>query len=151
MSCSSRAPLCGSQDSIGVSISSSSQPSASHHRENNRRLVNAESVARICDIVEQSASGFNAVNVATAFHRMAKLWNSPATGPSGAQMFLRADQCVRKLGELAILHLRYTPTSCSVQICVSRRYACCWEKPRLETFKHVFFVLLCRCSTQKRQ
>lgn len=104
---------CSSQGSIGVSISSS-QPSASYHRENNRRLVNAESVARVCDIVEQSAVEFNAVNVATAFHRMAKLWNSPATGPSGAQMFQRADQCVRQLGELALVHLRCTPTYSSL-------------------------------------
>jgi len=104
MSSHSRPPFSvGSHSTIS---NQSAQHSTSHQRETNRRLVTAENVGRICEIVEHGAAEFNAVNVSTAFHRMAKLWASPVTGPSDAYKGQRADHCIRQLGELALLHLR---------------------------------------------
>ena len=106
MSGHSRPPFsAGSHSTIS---NQSAQHSTSHQRETNRRLVTAENVGRICDIVEHGAAEFNAVNVSTAFHRLAKLWVSPITGPSDAYKGQRADHCIWQLGELALLHLRYT-------------------------------------------
>lgn len=84
----------------------SSQHASALQRETNRQLVEATRVERIVEIVERFAADFNAVNVSTAFHRLAKLWNSPATGPADAYQSQRADHTIRQLGDLALLHLR---------------------------------------------
>ncbi len=104
MSGHSRPPFsAGSHSTIS---NQSAQHSTTHQRETNRRLVTAENVGRICEIVEHCAAEFNAVNVSTAFHRMAKLWASPVTGPSDTYKGQRADQCIRQLADLALQHRR---------------------------------------------
>ncbi len=44
------------------------------HRDINRRIVDANSVVRVLDIVEDASQDFNAVNISTAFHRLARMW-----------------------------------------------------------------------------
>ena len=42
-----------------------------------RQIVEAGRVDRILEIVERSGIAFNAVNISTAFHRLAKMWHDP--------------------------------------------------------------------------
>lgn len=41
------------------------------------QIVEATRVERILEIVERSGNDFNAVNISTAFHRLAKMWHDP--------------------------------------------------------------------------
>ena len=39
------------------------------------QIVEAARVDRILEIIERSGNDFNAVNISTAFHRLAKMWH----------------------------------------------------------------------------
>ena len=41
------------------------------------QIVEANRVERILEIIERSGNDFNAVNISTAFHRLAKMWHDP--------------------------------------------------------------------------
>ena len=41
------------------------------------QIVEANRVDRILEIIERSGGDFNAVNISTAFHRLAKMWHDP--------------------------------------------------------------------------
>jgi len=57
------------------SISNHQSQAVTHlHRDINRRIVDANSVVRVLDIVEDASQDFNAVNISTAFHRLARMW-----------------------------------------------------------------------------
>lgn len=83
------------------------------HREINRRIVQASSLSRILEIIERSSQDFNAVNISTAFHRLAKTWHEwpdPACGGGASfqqgsaptRMQSRLDSCLLILTDLAL-------------------------------------------------
>ena len=93
---------------MAVGVSGNIQASAvTHlHRDINRRIVDANSVIRVLDIVEGASQDFNAVNISTAFHRLARMWrdlpdlNGSCSGQS------RLDGALQTLMELAVTHIK---------------------------------------------
>ena len=81
------------------------------HRDINRRIVDANSVVKVLNIVEANSQDFNAVNISTAFHRLARMWrdlpdnnNGSSNGSSNGQT--RLDTTLHKLMQLAVRRIK---------------------------------------------
>ena len=100
---------------MAVDVGNSSHTISSHqsqavthlHRDINRRIVDANSVMRVLDIVEDASADFNAVNISTAFHRLARMWRDlpdlSATASAGQG---RLDNALQTLMQLAVTHIK---------------------------------------------
>jgi len=90
------------------SISSHQSQAVTHlHRDINRRIVDANSVVRVLDIVEDANQDFNAVNISTAFHRLARMWRDLpelSSTESGGQG--RLHNALQTLMQLAVIHIK---------------------------------------------
>ncbi|DBA85926.1 TPA: hypothetical protein ACH3X1_005470 [Trebouxia sp. C0004] len=90
------------------SISAHQSQTVSHlHRDINRRIVDANSVVRVLDIVEDASQDFNAVNISTAFHRLARMWRDLpelSSNASGGQS--RLHNALQTLMQLAVIHIK---------------------------------------------
>ena len=100
---------------MAVDVSNSSHTACGHqtqgvthlHRDINRRIVDANSVVRVLDIVEDASQDFNAVNISTAFHRLARMWrDSPDLSASASAGHSRLDSALRTLMQLALTHIK---------------------------------------------
>ena len=93
---------------ISHSISNHQSQAVTHlHRDINRRIVDANSVVRVLDIVEDSSQDFNAVNISTAFHRLARMWRDLpelSSTESGGQG--RLHNALQTLIQLAVIHIK---------------------------------------------
>lgn len=89
-----------------VDVISNSQASAVTylHRDINRRIVDANSVIKVLDIIEGASKDFNAVNISTAFHRLARMWRDLPDSNSSGQS--RLDGALHTLMELAVTHIK---------------------------------------------
>ncbi len=77
------------------------------HRDINRRIVDANSVVRVLDIVEDASQDFNAVNISTAFHRVARMWRDlPDLSASSSGGQGRLDDALQTLMQLAVSHIK---------------------------------------------
>ena len=80
-----------------------SQPVTHLHRDINRRIVDADSVVTVLDIVEEASQDFNAVNISTAFHRLARMWRDVPDLTTGQG---RLDKALQTLMQLAVSHIK---------------------------------------------
>ena len=80
-----------------------SHPVTHLHRDINRRIVDADSVVTVLDIVEDASQDFNAVNISTAFHRLARMWRDLPDLTAGQG---RLDKALQTLMQLAISHIK---------------------------------------------
>lgn len=88
------------------------------HRDINRRIVDASTVVRVLDIVEDASRDFNAVNISTAFHRLARMWRDlpdlTASAPHGQS---RLDNALQTLMQLAVSHIKEVMLICTCLEC----------------------------------
>ena len=95
------------------------------HRDINRRIVDATCVLRVLEIVEEASQDFNAVNISTAFHRLARMWRDLPDLPStSTHAQARLEHALQTLMQLAIAHIKEVPVQLqclSVQRMVSTR------------------------------
>lgn len=104
------------------SMSHQTQAVTHLHRDINRRIVDATCVMRVLDIVEEASQHFNAVNISTAFHRLAKMWRDlPDLTSAASNGQARLDHALQNLMQLAVCHIKEVlplclactdPTSC---------------------------------------
>lgn len=80
------------------------------HRDINRRIVDANSVVKVLNIVEAASQDFNPVNISTAFHRLARMWRDlpDPNGSSNGQT--RLDTALHTLMQLAVRHIKQVGT-----------------------------------------
>lgn len=80
------------------------------HRDINRRIVDANSVVKVLKIVEGASQDFNAVNISTAFHRLARMWRDlpDLNGSSTGQT--RLDTALHTLMQLAVRKIKQVGT-----------------------------------------
>ncbi len=109
---------------MAVDVGSSSHSISNHqsqavthlHRDINRRIVDANSVVRVLDIVEDASQDFNAVNISTAFHRLARMWRDlpelSSTAPGGQG---RLHNALQTLMQLAVIHIKEVHCSSNAQ------------------------------------
>ncbi len=90
------------------SISNHQSQAVTHlHRDINRRIVDANSVVRVLDIVEDASRDFNAVNISTAFHRLARMWRDlPELSPTESGGQGRLHNALQTLMQLAVIHIK---------------------------------------------
>ena len=115
------------------SSSSNSHPASAvtHlHRDINRRIVDANSVVKLLDIVEGASQDFNAVNISTAFHRLARMWRGLpdiSNGSCGGQS--RLDSTLQTLMQLAVRHIKQVGRL--LLSCITLHAFSAWKQPRL--------------------
>lgn len=100
-------------EDIGNSSSSSSHPTTAvtHlHRDINRRIVDANSVTKVLNIVEANSQDFNAVNISTAFHRLARMWRDLPDLNASSNGQTRLDGALQTLMRLAVRHIKQVGT-----------------------------------------
>lgn len=106
------------------SISNHQSQAVTHlHRDINRRIVDANSVVRVLDIVEDASQDFNAVNISTAFHRLARMWRDLpelSSTESGGQG--RLHNALQTLMQLAVIHIKEVHFMPASYQSVVRRY-----------------------------
>ena len=89
------------------SMSHQTQAVTHLHRDINRRIVDATCVMRVLDIVEEGSQDFNAVNISTAFHRLARMWRDlPDLTSSSTNGQARLDHALQTLMQLAVSHIK---------------------------------------------
>ena len=96
------------EDSSNNSSSNSNPASAvTHlHRDINRRIVDANTVAKVLNIVEANRQDFNAVNISTAFHRLARMWRDLPDLNASSSGQTRLDSALLALMQLAVRHIK---------------------------------------------
>ena len=122
------------------------------HRDINRRIVDASTVVRVLDIVEDASRNFNAVNISTAFHRLARMWRDlpdlTASAPHGQS---RLDNALQTLMQLAVSHIKEVMLICTCLECwpminCSPQHA---QVTVLSSRQHALIILAClSCSSQ---
>lgn len=89
------------------SMSHQTQAVTHLHRDINRRIVDATCVMRVLDIVEEASQDFNAVNISTAFHRLARMWRDlPDLASTASNGQARLDHALQTLMQLAVSHIK---------------------------------------------
>ena len=91
----------------GEGSSSHSGSAVTHlHRDINRRIVDANSVIKVLDIVEGASQDFNAVNISTAFHRLARMWRDVPDPNGSSNGQTRLDTALHTLMQLAVRRIK---------------------------------------------
>lgn len=91
----------------GSSMSHQTQAVTHLHRDINRRIVDATCVLRVLEIVEEASQDFNAVNISTAFHRLARMWRDlPDLNSTSNHAQARLDHALQTLMQLAVSHIK---------------------------------------------
>ena len=92
----------------GSSMSHQTQAVTHLHRDINRRIVDATCVLRVLEIVEEASQDFNAVNISTAFHRLARMWRDlpDLNSTSNHAQAMRLDHALQTLMQLAVSHIK---------------------------------------------
>lgn len=107
--------MTGEDSSNSGSISSHSASAVTHlHRDINRRIVDANTVAKVLNIVEANSQDFNAVNISTAFHRLARMWRDLPDGNALSNGQPRLDGALQALMQLAVRHIKQVGTTAAL-------------------------------------
>ena len=111
------------------------------------QIVEANRVDRILEIIERSGGDFNAVNISTAFHRLAKMWHDP-------QVWLRPKRLVASQSA-AVTQLPgpSSPGFCEAQAGLSEPYRNHRVDAALQTLidlaaSHIRFAAAAQLQTQ---
>lgn len=128
------------------SMSHQTQAVTHLHRDINRRIVDATCVMRVLDIVEEASQHFNAVNISTAFHRLARMWRDmPDLTASASNGQARLDHALQTLMQLAVSHIKEVRVLCFCCSCLTLRLPCAfwnqyWKQraviPNLKSLPH---------------